>query len=466
MEETMNDDDRTKEALFRHAVLGDVLSRKLRWGELRLWLNELCQKTFEDYRGRPRRIACGTLEEWYYKYRRNGFDGLKPLPRSDQGSSRCLSPEIEQLVIDLKREDPGRTASLILRELELSGRLNRGQISVYPIQRLLRRRGLSGPRMEVDVASRLRFEASMCGELWQADALHGPMLINPVTGRPQRAIIFGLLDDRSRIIPYLEAGFGETGLRFLTVLYNAIARRGIPRRLLLDNHGSFTCHDLRVLSAKLDIHLVYSRPGDGPSKGKIERYWRTLRAHLIDRLDLKTVTTLDELNLRLWSYVETEYHGRPHASLSGKTPLEVWESDTEDIRWVSDHSRLEEAFFGEVERLARNDSTVQWRNIFYEVPPYLRRRKVRLRYSLLDTSRVSLLDGNVEIPLRVVNPIANAHRSRNVSTPAAAEEKPKTELNAPDLMLENLIRPKTTQKEEIITGSESEKNDPQGGHHE
>ena len=437
----MNDDDRTKEALFRHAVLGDVLSRKLRWGELGPMLTELSEKTFEDYRGRSRRMAVGTLEEWFYKHRQGGFEGLKPLSRSDEGRSRRLSPELEQLVIDLKREDPGRRAPLILRELELAGRINRGEMSVYPIQRLLRRHGLSGPRMEVDVPARFRWQASMCGELWQADALHGPMLINPAVRRPQRAIIFGLLDDRSRIIPYLEAGFRETEHRFITVLYNAIARRGVPRRLLLDNHASFTGHDLRLLCAKLDIHLVHSRPGDGPTKGKIERFWRSLREHVVDRLDLKKVTTIDEFNLRLWSYVEAEYHCRPHASQSGKTPLEVWEGDAGDIRWVSDHGLFEKAFFGEAERLARNDSTVQWRGIFYEVPPYLRRCKVRLRYSLLDTSRVSLLDANVEIPLRVVNPVANAHRSRDVSRPAACTDKPKTGLNAPDLMLESMIRP-------------------------
>ena len=462
----MNDDDRTKEALFRHAVLGDVLSRKLRWGELRPLLMELSTKTFEDYRGRSRRMAIGTLEEWFYKHRHGGFEGLKPLSRSDQGCSRRLSPELEQLVLDLKREDPGRRAPLILRELELAGRINRGEMSVYPIQRLLRRHGLSGPRMEVDVAARFRWQASMCGELWQADALHGPVLINPVTGRPQRAILFGLLDDRSRVIPYLEAGFGETEIRFLTVLYNAIARRGVPRRLFLDNHASFTGHDLRILCARLDIHLVHSRRGDGPSKGKIERFWRTLRTHLINRLDLKTITTLDELNLRIWSYVEAEYHGRPHASLSGKTPLEVWESGAEDIRWVCDHSQLEEAFFGEVQRLVRNDSTVQWRGIFYEVPPYLRRCKVRLRYSLLDTSRVSLLDGNVEIPLRALNPVANAHRNRHASTPPTDEERLQTGLNAPDLMLENLIRPKSDQKEDVPTNSEPDEKDPQGGSHE
>jgi putative transposase len=447
MEEPMNDDARTQEALFRHAILGDVLSRKLKRGELASLLAELSEKTFEDYRGRPRRMAVSTLQEWLYHHRHGGFEALKPVPRSDAGSSRKLSPELEQLTIDLKREDPGRSAPLILRELELSGRINRGAMSVYPIQRLLRRNGLSGPRMELDVPARFRWQASMCGELWQADALHGPMLVNPVFGRPQRAIIFGLLDDRSRIIPYLEAGFGETAHRFITVLHNAMARKGIPRKLLLDNHTSFTGHDLRLLCAKIDIHLVHSRPGDGPSKGKIERFWRSLRAHVVDRLDLKEVTTIDELNLRLWSYVESEYHSRPHSSLSGKTPMQVWEEDSGDIRWVSDHSVFESVFFGEAERWARNDSTMQWRNVFYEVPPYLRRCKVRFRYSLLDVNRLSLMDGNVEIPLRPVNPVANAHRSRDIAIRPVSTDIPKTGLNAPDLILENMIRPKTPEGE-------------------
>lgn len=458
----MKDDDRKQEALFRHSILGEALSRRLRRGELREVLAELSEKSYEDQEGRPRRMAYKTLEEWWYKYRRGGFAALQPQPRSDQGCSRLLPPDIEQLIIDLKREDPGRTAPLILRELELAGRLSRGQVSISLIQRLLRRRGLSGPRMELDVPARYRWEASMCGELWQADALHGPLLFNPATGRPQRAIVFGLLDDRSRIIPYLEAGFGESEHRFLTVLYQALARKGIVRRLLLDNHASFSGHDLRVLCAQLNIHLVHSRPGDGPSKGKIERFWSTLRSHVVDRLDLEKVTTLDELNLRLWSYLETEYHHRPHASLRGRTPLEVWESDAENIRWVADHGQLEQAFYGEVERLVRNDSTLQWRGICYEVPPYLRRQKVRLRYSVLDTRRVSLLDAQVEIPLRVVHPVANAHRSRNVPPLPKSEPNPKTGLNAPELMLNHMIRPTSSRHDHSVVIGRPDQIDPQG----
>ncbi len=455
----MNDDDRTKEALFRHAILGEVLSRTLRKGQLRPLLTELSGKMFEDYQGRPRQMAYKTLEEWLYKYRNGGFEALKPQPRSDQGQSRILTPDLEQLIVDLKREDPGRSAPLIMRELELAGRIARFQASVSAIRRVLKRKGLSVPKMEVNVPARYRWEASMAGELWQADALHGPMLINPATHRPQRAIIFGLLDDRSRVIPYLEAGFGETEHRFLGVLHNAIARRGIARRLLLDNHKSFTGSDLRILCAKLDIHIVHSRPGDAPTKGKIERFWRTLRDHVIDRLDTTAVTTLDELNLRIWSYVEAEYHCRPHASLSGKTPLEVWESDAADIRWVTDHSQLEQAFYGEVERLVRNDSTVQWRGSFYEVPPYLRGSKVRLRYSLLDPNRVSLLDASVEIPLRIVDPVGNAHRHRSTSKPEP-DEKHKTGLNAPNLILDKMIHPDPTQ---TPTTEQIREETPEGG---
>jgi hypothetical protein len=172
-------------------------------------------------------------------------------------------------------------------------------------------------------------------------------------------------------------------------------------------------------------------------------------------LDLDKVTTVDELNLRLWSYVEAEYHTHPHSSLAGRTPLEVWESGAEDIRWPTDPAALEPAFHAHVERLARADSTVLWRGVCYEVPPYLRGRKVRLRYSLLDPSRISLIDSNVEIPIRPVNPRANAHRSRNTPPPPAPQAKPATGLNAPELVLQNFLKP-----------SSAKEKDPQGGDNE
>jgi putative transposase len=270
----MTDEERNQEALFRHAILGDLLSRNLRRGELRPGLKQLARQSYQDHHGRTRRVAYKTLEEWYYKYRNGGFAALQPRPRRDRNTSRVLSQELQQLIVDMKREDPGRSARLIVGELELAGRIRMGQVSRSTVERVLRQNGLSMPRMEWDHSARYRWEAASCGELWQGDALHGPVLLNPATGRQQRVIVFGLLDDRSRLIPYLEGGFGETEPRFLAVLYQAIARRGLVRKLLLDNHASFSGYDLRLLCARLGIHLVHSRPGDAPAKGKIERFWR------------------------------------------------------------------------------------------------------------------------------------------------------------------------------------------------
>ena len=154
----MTDDERNQEALFRHAILGDGLSRNLRRGQLRPTLKQLAQQIYQDYRGRSRRVAYKTLEEWYYKYRSGGFEALKPRPRKDRNRSRVLTEDLQQLVVDMKREDPGRSAKLILRELELAGRIRVGQASISAIERLLRRHGLSGPRMELEQAARYRWE--------------------------------------------------------------------------------------------------------------------------------------------------------------------------------------------------------------------------------------------------------------------------------------------------------------------
>ena len=92
-------------------------------------------------------------------------------------------------------------------------------------------------------------------------------------------------------------------------------------------------------------------------------------------------------------------------------------------------------FYGEAERYVRNDSTVQWRGIFYEVPPYLRRQKVRLRYALLDATRVSVLDGGAEIPVRRVQPVENSSRSRAAVARPIGDDSVKTGLNAAELIL-------------------------------
>lgn len=409
----MDDRQRTNDALLKHAVVGSLLHEELKRGELKKRLQELADRTVYDTQGRARRLPWRTLEDWYYELRGKGFEGLRRKPRKDRGTTKALSPELVELVLDLKREDPGRSAPLIYRQLELAGELEPGQGSVSTIQRVLKRRGLSGPAVEVVRRERFRFEAEKANTLWQGDALHGPKLVNPQTKRLETVKIFALIDDRSRLIVNLIAGFSESEAAFLALLYGAVARCGCPRTLYLDNGASFVGRDLRLVCAKLGIHLVHSAPYESSSRGKVERFWRTLRAQVLDRLQGDRVKTLADLQVRLASWLETEYNVRPHASLSARAPRAVWEADEASVRFLDDPSALDELFRVETERHVRNDSTVSLLGVTYETPGHLRRQKVTLRYSVVTPGRVWVVDGSTEVALKPVEPTVNLTRRRH-----------------------------------------------------
>jgi len=438
----MNDDRKRDVALFRLAVLGDLVHTELRRGALRRALARKSQEHWLFPDGKTRRLSAKTIQSWLYAYRKRGFDGLLPRERKDRGSSRSIPPEIQTLVLDMKREDPGRSTPLILRELESAGVIERGDFSASAVTRLLARHGLSGPKMELEVAARHRFVAAVCGELWQGDACHGPKLFDPQAGREVRVKIFGLIDDKSRLITYLRASFHERQEDFLRVLFEAVRRRGVPKSLLLDNHGSFSGADARVTCAQLGIRLVYARPYDGASKGKIERFWRTLRAHVLDRLAPDAVETIDDLNLRLMAWVDGEYNVRPHSGLGARTPLEVFEEDAEQVRFVGDAAELEASFVAHVERTVKNDSTCTVAGRVYEVPAHLRGRTVTLFYQVLRPDQLWLEDGGTRVPLREVDALANAHRPR-VSRPEPCEAPRATGLNAVEGTLKRLFHPDT-----------------------
>lgn len=447
-------DQRRDVALFRLAVLGDLVHTELRRGALRRALRKKANQRWVFPDGKTRRVAAKTIQAWLYAYRKHGFDGLIPRERKDRGCSHSIPPNLQTLILDMKREDPGRSTPLILRELENVGLMRRGDFSASSVNRLLSQHGLSGPKMELEVKARHRFVAATCGELWQGDACHGPRLLDPEAGREVRVKIFGLLDDKSRLITYLRAGFHERQEDFLRVLLEAVRRRGVPRSLLLDNHGSFTGADARVTCAKLGIRLVHARPYDGASKGKIERFWRTLRGHVLDRLAPQTVRTIDELNLRLMAWVNGEYNVRPHSGLGGRTPLEVFEADTDEIRFVEDSAELEAGFVAHLQRAVKNDSTCTVGGKVFEVPPHLRGHTVTLYYQVLRPDLLWLQDGPTRVPVRQVDAVANARRPRIVKT--EPREAPKaTGLNAVEGALKKLLHPAPCAEVEQNDGDEN-----------
>lgn len=437
-----SDDRRRDVALFRLAVLGDLIHQDLRRGELRAALEAKAKSSWRPPHGRPTRISPKTIESWLTRYRRGGFEALLPKARSDRQRSRAIPASLATLLLDLKRERPGRSAAQIITMLLDAGRMQRRDFSVSSVQRLFARHGLSGPRMELEAPARYRFQAAAINELWQVDAVHGPRLFDPAAGRPATVKVFGLIDDKSRLVTFLRGAFHERQEDFLCALHGAVRRRGVPRTLLLDNHGSFTGADVKVVCAQLGIRLVHARPYDGASKGKIERFWQTLRRHVLDELDPGAVETLDDLNLRLMNWVDGRYNVEPHAGLEGRTPLSVFEEGVADARFVTDFDALAARFVVQVERQVRNDATCTLGGRVFEVPQHLRRTKVRLCYGVLRPDVVWVMDGGTRVPVAEVDAVANSRRARVREGSAAPTSEPvATGINGVEELLRRSLRP-------------------------
>jgi putative transposase len=95
------------------------------------------------------------------------------------------------------------------------------------------------------------------------------------------------------------------------VLKQAILKRGIPLKLVVDNGAAYRAHTLQGICARLGIQLIYCRPYAPEGKGKLERWHRTCRDQFLSELDERHITGLEDLNARLWAWLEQVYHRSP-----------------------------------------------------------------------------------------------------------------------------------------------------------
>jgi hypothetical protein len=153
------------------------------------------------------------------------------------------------------------------------------------------------------------------------DMMFGPTL-KLASGQVVHTRLFALLDDCSRLIAHAQYYDSEKLCSFLDCLRQGLARRGFPEKLYSDQGKIFTSYHLQIVCANLKIRLCHAKPFAAWSKGKIERWFRTLQQDFEARLVIDPAHNLEELNQRLWRWVEGEYHQRPHSALNGQTPAE------------------------------------------------------------------------------------------------------------------------------------------------
>jgi transposase InsO family protein len=419
--------------LFRLSVLGPLVSReRLARGELQQIIRELAQRDYAIPGSRRRWVGEKTIEAWYYAWRRDGIEGLTPKPRHDRGVSK-LPADAQAAVVAAKCENPRRSIRQIQQLLESAGVVARGTLSRSAIHRLLQQQGLSRMTGSSSVPEEhRRFVAEFANGLWYGDVMHGPTLT--VKGRRCKLYLVSLMDDASRLIAHSAFCTGETALDIEGVLKQAVLKRGLPRKLVVDNGAAYRAATLQGICARLDIRLIYCRPYAPEGKGKLERWHRTFRDHFLSELEVSRLTDLDDLNARLWAWIEQVYHRRPHGGLDGQTPLQRYQQDLPRIRLLGQKAAgLDHLFHHRVRRKVRKDGTVSYQGQDFEVPYELSGKTVHL---VVDPHAATVIgveneDGQSLGAATPLDAVANAHRRRRQpdsgdATGLTASENPKT----------------------------------------
>jgi putative transposase len=411
-EKTMNDIHPM--ALFRYSVLGPLVSRsELPRGELKATLHELAARHYDIPGSRHSRLSEKTIEAWYYAWRRDGLEGLTPKVRSDRGQSK-LAPELQEAILAVKRENPRRSIRRIRRLLERRGTVAKDELSRSAIHRLLQAHGLSRPSGAAsEPQERRAYVAQYAGDIWYGDVMHGPRV--PMGGKLRKAYLVSLMDDASRLIAHAAFCPGETALDIEAVLKQAVLKRGLPVKLVIDNGSAYRAKTLQGICARLGIHLVYCRPYTPEGKGKLERWHRTFRDQFLSELDPSRLRDLSDLNARLWAWLETVYHRTPHRGLDEQTPLQRYQQDLPRVRTLGAlAARLDELFYHRVRRQVRKDGTVSYQGSRFEVPYELSGQRVRL---VVDPHAQQVLavedtDGQPRGAVVPLDALANVHRRR------------------------------------------------------
>jgi hypothetical protein len=265
----------------------------------------------------------------------------------------------------------------------------------------------------------------------------------------RKAYLVSLMDDASRLIAHSAFCPGETALDIEAVLKQAVLKRGLPVKLVIDNGPAYRAKTLQGICARLGIHLVYCRPYAPEGKGKLERWHRTFRNQFLSELDTSRLRDLGDLNARLWAWLEALYHQTPHAGLEGRTPLQRYQQDLPRIRTLGTlAARIDQVFHHRIKRKVRKDGTVSYQGMSFEVPYALVGRWVRL---VVDPHASQVLgveddDGQSLGAATPLDAVANVGRRRRKPQPPTVSSPPRS---SDDNAVELALRQYHGQDEEV-----------------
>src|SRR6266702_2198861 len=400
--------------LFRYMLIREAADPALSSRQRGAMVRELAGREHAGPSGQPMRVTRWTLDKWIRLWRSGGFDALVPHPRQSQPRT---PPEVIELAAALKKENPARTAAQVQRILKAQSGWAPDERT---IQRMFNRTGLRTLAPAEAAPAFGRFEASRPNEIWTGDALHAIR----VDGR--KTYLFAFLDDHSRAVMAARFGFAEDAVRLAAALRPALASRGVPEHVYVDNGSAFVDAWLLRACAKLGIKLVHSKPGKPEGRGKIERFFRTVRGQFLAELTearAAQVCGLAGLNRLFTAWTETVYHVREHSE-TGAAPLARWEAGGPFP--VPPPPVLAEAFRWSERRTVSKTALVSMHGNRYQVDPALAGRRVELVFDPFDLTVLQVRHGGKDagtaLPFHISR---HAHPKARPEEPGSGDAAPR-----------------------------------------
>jgi putative transposase len=237
------------------------------------------------------------------------------------------------------------------------------------------------------------YEAEYVGGLWHWDCHVGSRRVLTTRGQWATPVLFGVLDDRSRLACHLQWYGCENAQNVAHGLSQAFQKRGLPRAGMSDNGAANLAAEITEGLARLGILHETTLSYSPYQNGKCECVWGSVEGRLMAMLEGVADLTLATLNEATQAWVEYEYNREIHSE-TGQTPLERFLAGPEVLRPSPDSAALRAAFMRTERRMQRiSDGTLVIDTQRFEVPNrYRHLREIHVRYASWDLSQVHLLD--------------------------------------------------------------------------
>lgn len=413
MEQSLRDERNNDLALFRYGLIAPVITNTHNEKSEFEYFSKISANKF-SFEGKEVSLNPSTLKYWAYKYRKEGFDGLKRKTRTDFNSTRKISEETKNEIVNIKNTYPHITATLIYKKLAETGFINPNDVSLSTVTKYIR----DNPSLfeETNNIDRKAFVMEFANDCWQADTSHGAYLT--INNKKELTYLIAIIDDASRIIVDAKFYFNDNALNFQDSFKRGIKKYGVPKRLFVDNGSSYKNTQLSIICASIGTVLIHARPFSGASKGKVERFFHTLKASWLRGLNWNEIPSIDALNELLAEFIN-EYNSKEHSSLNydGElmTPHTRWFKDQNLIKKL-DNDFIDNCFLHTAYPTIRSDAIAHIKTRDFEVDMKYIGKKITVKYNPNDFTEAWIYENDKPVEMiKEVDRVANSKVKRKTS---------------------------------------------------